>query len=126
MPPDVDALRPSLRVLSKEQRHRIHGAVLEVLDRVGMEVQHPEAVALLASGGCRVEGDRVFVPQPVLERALQSAPRSIRVADREGRPAMDLGGYRSYFGTGSDLLFTLQGETPAGSPCTVLHLHYQD
>lgn len=111
MNPDVDAIRPSLRFLSEDQRGRIHQAVLQVLENTGMEIQHPEGLALLADAGCRVEGDRAHLPPNLVERALESAPRSIAVADRLNRPAMDLGGFRSYFGTGSDLLFTLEPGT---------------
>ena len=108
---DIDAIRPSLRFLSDDQRLQIHQAVLQVLEQTGMEIQHEEALDLLAGAGCRVEEGRAYVPPAMVEQALASAPKSIEVFDRNGEPAMDLGGHRSYFGTGSDLLFTLDPGT---------------
>ncbi len=108
---DVDAIRPSLRFLSDDQRHQLHQAVLQVLEQTGMEIQHAGALELLADAGCRVEGSRAYLPQALVEQAIASAPRSIEVFDRAGEPAMDLGGHRSFFGTGSDLLYTLDPGT---------------
>jgi len=39
-----------------------------------------------------------------VEGALRTAPKNIPIYDRNGRRAMSLGGYRSYFGVGSDCM----------------------
>ena len=111
---------PFMRFLSAGDRERIHEAVCHILDRIGMRVFHEEAVALLGKAGCRIEdGTRVRIPEAVLRAAMETVPRSISVHDREGRPAMDLGGTRSYFGPGSDLLFTLDGDTGERRRCRI-------
>ena len=100
--------RPSLTFLSPADRDRIHRAALEILDRIGMRIHHPEALRLLADAGCPVTDETlVRIPADRVEAAIRSAPSSIPIFDRAGAPAMDLGGYRSYFGTGSDLMYTL-------------------
>lgn len=111
MAADDIAFTPSVTFLSEVDRLRIHEAVLEVLESTGMTLQHPGALELLKSAGCPTEGDQVRIPRRLVEEALQSAPRSIRVYDREGGLAMDLGGRRGYYGTGSDLMHRLDGAT---------------
>lgn len=93
--------------LSERDKRQIYGAAVEILATIGMVTDHDEGRSLLAEAGCRVEaGGRVYVPAQVLERARESAPPVVRVYDRNGEPAMELGGLNSYFGTGSDLMST--------------------
>ena len=73
-----------------------------------MEIRHEGALALLADAGCSVKSGRmVTFPESLVERSIQSAPDSIPVFDRNGLKVMDLGSERSYFGTGSDLIYSL-------------------
>ncbi len=102
----------SMQFLDEGAKKAILGAALTVLADVGMVVQHPEAQELLVKAGCRVDGDGLaFVPEHLVRRSLASAPAQVTLYDRNGAPAMHLGGYRSYFGTGSDLLWTSDLET---------------
>jgi len=80
-------------------------ASLEILDRVGVRLYLPEAVELLKKAGARVEdGNRVYVRANLVEEMLPSVPREVTLFNREGKPAMRLGGDRSYYGPGSDCL----------------------
>jgi len=99
--------RPALRFLTEEAKASIHHAALRILDEVGVQVMHEEASTLLSHAGCRVDPEGwVKIPSGMVERALRSAPENIPVYNRSGERAMDLGADRSYFGTGSDLLYT--------------------
>jgi trimethylamine--corrinoid protein Co-methyltransferase len=64
------------KVLDDEQIRRVHFAVLEVLEEVGVVVDSEPALRLLADHGCRVDfpARRVRVPEHILRRALASAP----------------------------------------------------
>ena len=112
---DPDATRPELRFLSPQDRRSLHQAVLQLLAQTGMQLQHDEALALLRDAGCEVEPQgeyhRVRLSPELVQRALDSAPSSIQVFDRAGAAALDLGGHRTFFGTGSDLLYTLDPGT---------------
>lgn len=89
--------------LTTTQCAKLHGASLEILDRTGVRLYEPEAVALLVSAGARLsEGNRVRISAHLVENALAAAPRSVTLYDRNGRPAMSLEGHNTYFGTGSD------------------------
>ena len=46
-------------------------------------------------------------------------PSSIPIYDRDGQPAMTLGGYNSYFGSGSDLMSTWDLETKELRPSSL-------
>ena len=99
---------PRLTLLSPDDKDRLHQAVLHILEKIGMEVLHPRARELmLAAGGRENSAGRITVTAAMLTSALESAPGSVQIYDREGEPAMDLGGWRSYYGTGSDLWYQL-------------------
>ncbi|MBW2122167.1 MAG: trimethylamine methyltransferase family protein [Deltaproteobacteria bacterium] len=112
MKPDAFSMRPRMSFLSDEEKRKIHGAALRILEEIGMEIRHEEALHLLKDAGCQVGGgNMVRIPGTVVEEAIRKAPRQIEIFDREARPAMNLGGYRIYFGSGSDLLYTIDIET---------------
>ena len=116
---DKEAL-PIIRFLSEADRRQIYRAALQVLGETGMTVLHGEARSLLQTAGCAVEADdRVRIPESLVRRAVETAPSSIALFNRQGQRAMDLGGYRSYFGTGSDLIYSLDGETLERHPCVL-------
>ena len=100
-----------LRVFSDEQVEELHGASLEVLRRTGVKVAFPEAVELLKKAGCWVDGERVRIPQHLVEWAIRTAPSKVTVCDRDGNPAMHAEGYKPYYGTGSDCIFVIDPYT---------------
>ena len=103
------AQRPRLVLLTEEDKDRIHRTLMKILEKIGMQILHDEALNLLRKAGCKVrENGNVRIPSSLVEKAVQSAPRNILIYDREGKLSMELGGHRSYFGTGSDLLYTLE------------------
>lgn len=112
--------KPTLCFLSKEDKDRIHHAALHILHEIGMQILHDEALTLLKNAGCTVEGENIVkIPFVLVENAVKTAPNTIPISDREGRPAMDLGGYRSYFGTGSDLMYSVESESFTRHRCTL-------
>jgi trimethylamine--corrinoid protein Co-methyltransferase len=91
------------RVLSRSQIEEIIAAALEILERVGVQVNDEEMVKLLTGDGALTEGDTlVKIPSAMVQRALQFAPHRIVLADRDGRRSLVLEKNRIYFGTGSD------------------------
>jgi trimethylamine--corrinoid protein Co-methyltransferase len=106
--------------LSQEDREKIHRAVLMILSEVGMKVHHDEALALLKEAGCILEDDgMVKIAKELVLKAIDSAPDNITIYDRDANPVMHLGGHRSYYGTGSDLIYSLESETMRRHPCVL-------
>ena len=98
-------LRLQVGFLSDDDKQAIYDAALEICATVGMRVQQAEALELLRGAGAEVEGDDlVRLPAGLVERARSSAPATVPLYGRDGAEAMVLGGRRSYFGTGSDLM----------------------
>ncbi len=105
---------PSVRLsyLEEGAKRRLFEGCLRVLERVGGLVQHEGASALLKEAGCTCLSDGlVKIPRGVVERAISSVPSSIVLRDRNGEAALELGGYNTYFGTGSDLMWQYDPET---------------
>ena len=75
--------------LSENQCNTIHGACLEILERVGVRLELEEAVDLLKKAGARVdEKGLVHVPHQLVEKALSTAPQKMVLHDRDGWPVM--------------------------------------
>ncbi|MCG6908565.1 MAG: trimethylamine methyltransferase family protein [Deltaproteobacteria bacterium] len=103
---------PTYRMLTPDQIEHIHTATLELLKTVGVKVMAPEAVAMLAGAGCEVtSGNIVKIPNRLVEASIASAPSWITIYNRLGKEAMHLGGRKSYFGPGTDLIKTYDLET---------------
>lgn len=102
-------IRPRMSVLSGEEIDSLYGGALEVLERVGVRVLHPEALGLLREAGVTVEPNSLVKIRPALvEKAIRSVPKRLIIYDRSGKAAMKLGGgntggMNTYYGTGSDL-----------------------
>jgi trimethylamine--corrinoid protein Co-methyltransferase len=91
-------------MLTDAQLDEIHQATLEILANTGVRVQSPSAVDLLVAAGSSVsDGDLVKIPETVIEEALGSAPAQIDLYSRTGELRLELAGFNTYFGTGSDL-----------------------
>ena len=93
---------PRLNVLSREKLELIHHSTLEVLRRTGVAVKEPEALEILKKGGCDVSGERVRIPENLVEWAFEKTPPRVVMSDRNGKPSMFLEENNTYFGTGSD------------------------
>jgi trimethylamine--corrinoid protein Co-methyltransferase len=105
-------VRPSYQLFTHEQIEEIHRASLEVLETIGIRVPHQQALQLLIDNGCRVK-DReiVLFPNWLVEECLSSVPSRITIYNRLGKEAMRLEGRNNYFGTGTDLIRTIDLET---------------
>jgi trimethylamine--corrinoid protein Co-methyltransferase len=101
-----------LTYLTDADKTAIYIAALEIIESVGMRVLHGGARDLLIAAGAELAGeDLVRIPRELVEKARATAPAVVEVFDRAGAPAMSLGRYNSYFGTGSDLMSTYDLET---------------
>jgi len=94
-----------MRYFSPEQLQDIHCGALEILEDVGCELHHEQAIKLLVQAGAQAQGRRVYLPAGLVENALKSAPSRVILYNRDGQPAMYLHGRNAYFGTGSDCIY---------------------
>ena len=79
---------PPVPVFTDDRIQAMHEAALTVLEELGMKVLLPEARALYAQGGARVDGEMVHIGRDMVEAAVAAAPRGFDL--NGGRPAKDL------------------------------------
>jgi trimethylamine--corrinoid protein Co-methyltransferase len=103
----IETIHPFMRVLSDEQIFEIHSATVEVMSTMGVLIKDEEGKRLLKDAGAFVEGDLVKIPELLLTQALRTAPSRIPIYNRLGKSAMTLERGKTYFGTGSDTIYTL-------------------
>ncbi|MCZ7551775.1 MAG: trimethylamine methyltransferase family protein [Anaerolineales bacterium] len=97
--------------MGQTECEKIHLATLEILERVGVDVHDENARNLLVRGGAKVDSIRVRIPEFMVTRALLTAPKQLTLYDQTGKVAIRAGGYRSYYGGGSDCLNILDHRT---------------
>jgi trimethylamine--corrinoid protein Co-methyltransferase len=106
------------RLLDDEQRATIAAAAFELLECVGVKLTQPEARGLLREAGARIEGERVRMSADLVKQAIDSAPSSIAIYNRDGERAMDLGDTTAYFGAHTDAPDVLDPFSGERRPCT--------
>ncbi len=87
------------RVLTEKQIQKIKQAAFNILKNTGCKVSHTEALFLLYDAGAEVKGERVRVPQKIIEQCIESAPKGFTIYDRNGNRAMEVKGRNFYYGT---------------------------
>jgi len=101
-----------LTMLTEQGKQDIYDTAVRIVSEVGMVVPHAGVRDMLAAAGATVDGgDLVRLTPAMVDKARSTAPAEFGVYDRNGEPAMDVGHYHSYFGTGSDLMNVYDLET---------------
>jgi trimethylamine--corrinoid protein Co-methyltransferase len=105
-------MRPSLTVLTDDLIARILDEAKRILAETGMEIRGPAMRGRLLEAGLPADGSgRILFPRSVVDRALDDAPTSFVLFDRDGNPHADLGGDRVHFVPGSSGLKVLDHRT---------------
>ncbi len=106
-------MRPRLTVLDDELIDRIVDEALRILAEDGMEIRGPGMRRRLLDHGLSMDaqGERVLFPREVVEKAIETAPASFWLHDREGNRHADIGGDRVHFVPGSSGLRVLDHRT---------------
>lgn len=88
--------------LRQDQIGRIHQTALRILEEVGVRMECEEARSILLAAGADLddEGRRIRIRPRIVERALCSAPSSIRLCGRAEEHDLIAEGSRTYLGTG--------------------------
>lgn len=93
-------------ILSKAMIARIHEASLHLLAHVGMKIAGTRSLDLLLSSGAELGANGLIrFPRSLVEQALFTAPKEIRLYTRDGEPNMLVNtDNQVYFGTHADQL----------------------
>ncbi len=95
-----------LQWLSSETCEQIHDASCLLLSTVGVKVTNEKIAGILIHRGARLEGDRIVLPQDIVESALSESARIIRFdAPNPSRGfIVDSSENQVFFGTGGQAL----------------------
>lgn len=104
-------LRPEYTIFPTSICCRIVEEAIQSLKEIGLLVKNEEAKALLHGAGARIDGERVYFPETLVEQALRTAPHQVILQDRYGNPVMDLSGDHIYFTPGSTAPQILDSES---------------
>jgi trimethylamine--corrinoid protein Co-methyltransferase len=106
-------MRPTLNVLSDELIAKILAEAKTIMAEVGMEIRGPKLRARLLDHGLRTDagGERILFPADVVDKAVESAPKSFTLYNRDGEPHAELGGYNVHYVPGSSGLKILDHRT---------------
>jgi len=116
-------VQPSLTVLTQEQIAQVHAYSLQILATTGIRIDSERGLELLAraAGPGMVHGDRVRIPAELVEWALEKAPSSVDIHNRDGSLAFSLPG-EARFGIGVTTLNYQDPETDAVTPFARQHM----
>jgi trimethylamine--corrinoid protein Co-methyltransferase len=94
---------PPTKIVSDDQVESIHRASLQILSEIGMDFLLPEARDLLkASGGVKIDGERVRFDPAFIEEMVSHAPAQFTFHARNPARSFPLGGdYMAFCAVGS-------------------------
>ncbi|MGV8985853.1 MAG: trimethylamine methyltransferase family protein [Cypionkella sp.] len=88
----VPLLTAPMEVISADQVEAIHNAALKLLTGTGMKILSPQARALYAGAGAKIEGDMVRLDPDLVAELLSSVPGTFTLAARNPEKSLKLGG----------------------------------
>ena len=95
-------MRPTLNVISDELIQKILGEARRIMAETGMEIRgEPLRQRLLDYGLKTDDKGRVLFPADVVDKAIESAPKSFWLHDRDGKPYTEIGGNNVHYVPGS-------------------------
>jgi len=76
-----------MSVLSKDDIEQVHAASLRILSEVGVRIDSPSVLEMMAKAGARVDEAKglVFLDEGTVSQALKDAPRKVRICSRGGK-----------------------------------------
>jgi len=117
-------IQPRINLLSQEQMQLVHDYSLKILSTVGVRVDSERARHIFAQAGTTAsdDGERVSIPPELVRWALETAPTSVQIYDRQGDPVFNLGNDRTRFGIGVTALYYQDPETDEVVPFAREHM----
>lgn len=110
--------------LTKIQMDRIHHAVLDALEQIGLADAPPSGVAYLTGAGAILGSDgRIRFPRALIEDTIAKANREITLFGRDPHHDMLLQGNRVHYGTAGAAVHLVDVHTRTYRESTVQDLH---
>ena len=95
IPVNID--RPT-EPLSEAGVQAIHDGAMQILENIGIEFRHPDAVKILGKAGCKVTERNVRMGRDFVMEMLSAAPSEFTITPRNPDRAIPVGGNHLLFG----------------------------
>ncbi len=102
--------------LSEEALDQIEDVAYRLLNEVGIALEHDQAQEMLRGVGCRIEGDRTFIPREAVKWALDNVTPHKENLNLDGTPAFTFGDGQVRFHNGGGQPYTLDLDTGKRRP----------
>jgi trimethylamine--corrinoid protein Co-methyltransferase len=128
-PDSEKAVRPGMsggryKPLSDADIDLIHGAVLDVLENIGLANALPSCIELITNaGGSYSDDGRLLFPRSLVEDTIAKAARDITLCGQDPAHDMQLTGTRTYFGTAGAAVHMVDCETREYRESTLADLY---
>src|SRR5262245_32058255 len=116
--------RPRVGMLSEQDVRLVHEASLEILEKTGVLYENKAALDVLEAHGQKVDRARgvAWIKPDLVERCIQSAPRTFVLASRDGKNDAVIDGKKMQRMTDGQASFTLDDKTGERRTATLADL----
>ena len=110
--------------LTEAEVLRIHEAVLDVLERIGLSQAIPSCVELITQAGGKLDQHgRLLFPRALVEDTIANAARNIVLHGQDPKHDMELSGNKVYFGTAGAAVHIVDSESREYRESTLADLY---
>ncbi len=124
----TEKIIPNLQLLSAEQMQTVHQYSVDILEKTGIKVESKTALHIFKkSNAVRIKDETVYIQGELVNHAIQIAPSTIEIFNRNGDHAFYLGkkqGNETYFGMGVTNTFFQDIESGRVEPFTRKHMQH--
>ena len=105
-------MRPTIQILEPAQITAVLDEAKRIMAEVGMDIRGPKLRQRLLDAGLPTDPKgRVLFPVEVVNRAIETAPKSFTLYNRDGEPHANIGGWNVHFVPGSSGLKIMDHRT---------------
>jgi len=104
-------MRPKVKFLTDELIKKIIHEAIGILCKIGVEINNQNVLSLLSNTGAKIEKDRIYFTEDIIQKALKTAPNSFKLYDVNGNETNDFSGDNVHFTPGSAALHILDHQT---------------
>jgi len=104
-------VRPKVKFLNDDLIKKIISEATEILNKIGIEINNPNVLNLLSDFGAKLEKNRVYFSEEIIQKALKTTPKSFQLYDVLGNETNDFSGSNVHFTPGSAALHILDYQT---------------
>jgi len=100
-------------LLSRDEIHAIHVAAMEILERIGIVIQHDGALRTLKKAGATIDEKKKIAkfPEYLVREGLKKTPSRVLLKARNSKYDILIGDGNSYFTNGFGAYYTIDLET---------------